>query len=38
MKNMLRLALIVGMLCVASVALAQQDFSYTYEDGTPIFL
>lgn len=37
MKNMLRLALIVGMICAASAALAQQDFSYTYEDGTPIF-
>lgn len=37
MKNMLRLLVIVSVICMASMALAQEDFSFEYDDGTPIF-
>jgi hypothetical protein len=37
MRNIGRLLVIVGMVCMASMAFAQEDFWFEHEDETPIF-
>lgn len=37
MRSMLCLLVIVSVVCMASMALAQEDFWFEYDDGTPIF-